>query len=280
MCARRGNDMQRWNYNVSLGNGIPSIGSETHLIVATNGRIHIYEVNLDGRREDDTAKLILLRQPITADSSASEVDTPSIAWGPDKRHFIVCFNQIYVYKFDKETNSTTLVKSIDVGDLAVANVALAEEYIAASSSDKKLHIWNRNTGEKMVYTTPEAEQVDALCDVDLDEDEEEEVLEVISYPLHFSIHGHILVSTSHIGCAICIWNMKTGQLLGRYNNADEERHVDMLPDGIDASDLVYLNYLNAFLCMTGYMNVWSFPTNKRQSDMATSIRRREEMSRD
>ena len=67
------------------------------------------------------------------------------------RIHIVCFNQIEVYKLDKETNNATLIKSIDVGDLAVANVALAEDYIVICSHDRKIHIWNRNTGEKMVY---------------------------------------------------------------------------------------------------------------------------------
>lgn len=71
--------------------------------------------------------------------------------------------------------------------------------------------------------------------------------------------------------------MKTGKLLKRYNNAEKEWYVDMLPDGIDAVDMIHLEHLNAFLCMTSNMNIWSFPTNKKQSLSATSIRRREEM---
>ena len=71
--------------------------------------------------------------------------------------------------------------------------------------------------------------------------------------------------------------MKTGQLLGRYNDAEEEQYTTSLPQGNDATDMVYLKHLNAFLCMEGYMNVWSFPTNKRQYDLAISTRRREEM---
>jgi len=279
ICARHGNDLQRWRYNVHMVNGIPSIGCETHLIVATNGRIHIYEVNLDGRREDDIAELLLLRQTITADSGVNELITPTIAWGPDKRHFIICFNnQIYVYKFDKETGNATLVESIDVGDLVVANVALAEDYIVICSHDRKIHVWNRNTGEKIVYRRSlpggTSEEIDALCDYELDEDEEEELLET-ACELQFSCHGHIVVSTSHIGCAICIWDMKTGRLLKRHNEANEEGVVE----SNDVTDMEYLETLNAFLCMDGYMNIWSFPTNKRQYDMTISTRRREEMVR-
>ena len=51
----------------------------------------------------------------------------------------------------------------------------------------------------------------------------------------------------------------------------------MLPDGVDASDLVYLKHLNAFLCMTGYMYIWSFPRNKSEINNARSIRRREKI---
>lgn len=117
-----------------------------------------------------------------------------------------------------------------------------------------------------------------MCDYDLDEDEEEELLETgTAYELHFSCHGNILVSTSHIGCAICIWDMKTGRLLKRHNEANEEEGIGMLPDGIDASDLVYLKHLNAFLCMTSYMYIWSFPRNQSEINNARSIRRREEI---
>ena len=69
--------------------------------------------------------------------------------------------------------------------------------------------------------------------------------------------------------------MKTGQLLKRYNHAYDEGPTEMLPNGNDATSMVYLEKLNAFLCMAGVMNVWAFPTNNRQRDMANSIRRRE-----
>jgi len=247
-CARRGNDIQRWSYDVSIGLGVPSIGCETHLIIPTNGRINIYEVNLhiEGRREDNNTKLLLFRECIIAANNVSRYDTQFIAWGPDKKHFIVSFNQVEVYKFDKETGNATLVESIDVvgdSDLAVANVALAEDYIVICSHDRKIHIWNRSTGEKMVY--PGADQNGALCDYCSDLDYEEmrdhvdEILEGTVHPIFFSCHGNILVSTSFCGCAICIWDMKTGELLKRFNNAEEERYTNLLPDGNDATDMTY-----------------------------------------
>ena len=96
MCARQGNDVQRWELDCFFGNGIPLIGSETHLLVATNDSILFYAVNLEMRRGNNTAELLLLHQSISAPHGS-----PKIAWGPDKSHFIACFsNQIGVYKFD------------------------------------------------------------------------------------------------------------------------------------------------------------------------------------
>ena len=82
-------------------------------------------------------------------------------------------------------------------------------------------------------------------------------------PLSFSCHGNILVSTSRIGWAVCIWDMKTGELLKRH----------MLPDGTsDVTDMVHLKKLNAFICMNaGYESMLAFPANQRQYEMATSI---------
>lgn len=265
ICARRGNDVQTWQYDLIPG-GVPVIGCETHLIVAIGDTIEIYGVNRVGEG-GDASELISLHQSVTARTGERHEIMQNISWGPDKSHFIVCHpQQICVWKFDVGTGNASLTQTIVTTDLCINNVSLADDYIVASSDDKKLHIWNRTTGEKLLI----------LCDVD---EEDELDMDDIIYPLSMSCHGHILVSTSHQGCALCVWNMNTGELLKRYIDADEERHVDMLPDGIDATDMAYLEHLNAFLCMTGFMNIWAFPTNKRQSDMAKSIRRREERLR-
>ena len=113
----------------------------------------------------------------------------------------------------------------------------------------------------------------ALCDVKHDDelDHEEEVV----WPLSLSCHGSILVSTSHIGCALCIWDMKTGKLLKRHNEASEEGVAEMLTTGIeDVTDMAYLKRMNAFLCMGEFENMWVFPANQRQYDVAASIRNR------
>jgi len=197
-----------------------------------------------------------------------------LTWGPDKTHFIVGYpHKICVLKLDASKNEISLVKTITVPNWEVTNVALAEDYIVASSKDKKVHIWNRSTGDKMVYGLHSGTARDALCDVGVDDELRQN--ELFAHPLHFSCHGHILVSTSHIGCAICVWDMKTGELLKRHNEANEEDGVKMLTEGgRDVTDMVHLKKLNAFICTGEYENMWAFPANRRQYDMAASIWRK------
>ena len=171
---------------------------------------------------------------------------------------------ISVWHFDADADIISLTQTIEAG-IELLSVALADDYVVGASKDKKLHIWNRHTKEK---------KWDGLCDIK-DEDDQLDDVDII-WPLHLSCHGHMLITTSHIGCALCVWNMKTGRLEKRHNDADEERVVDMLPDGIDVTSMAYLKQLNGFLCMTGYMHIWTFPTNARQKQMVDSIRRREE----
>ena len=172
--------------------------------------------------------------------------TNRIAWGDDEAHFIVYhslenFNdasngtrEISVWHFDADAdNNISLLQTIEAG-IELRAVALAEDYVVGASKDKKIHVWDRHTKEK---------KWDGLCDI-ADEDDQLEDYDII-YPLHLSCHGHMLITTSHFGCALCVWNMKTGRLEKRYNDADEERVVDMLPS------MVYLKHLNGFLCMTG-----------------------------
>ena len=113
---------------------------------------------------------------------------------------------------------------------------------------------------------------DALCDIDNGHQSRYEEEEFV-WPLSLSCHGRILVSTSHVGCAICVWDMKTGELLKRHDEANEQGVVEMLPDKMfsDVTDMVYLERLNAFICMGEYQNMWIFPTNQEQSDAATLI---------
>jgi len=284
----QGDFVQQLEYATRNDSGIEIIGCETHLIVAHDGQIQLYEVNHEQQERVhtiNTTELLCLRKDIRVEEGA-EGDTTTLAnlgvlmirklaWAPNKKHFIVGYpHQICVWKFEAAKNEITLVKTITIPVWEVTNVALAEDYIIASSKDRKVHIWNRTTGDKVVYGLTDGTTKDALCDVGV-------TLGPRTFPirpLHFSCHGHILVSTSHIGCALCVWDMKTGKLLKRHNEANEQGVVKMLTEGgKDVTDTVHLKKLNAFICTGEYENMWAFPTNRRQLDMAQSIRRHKDM---
>ena len=288
ICARDKvtHHIQQFEFDTRSGYGIETIGCDTHLIVAHDSRIQLYVVRQGDDNNNNATELLSLRNDIRVEEGArhdnddNELVDRKLAWGPNNSHFVAAYpHKICVWKFDADNNEITLTKTITVPNWEVNNVALAEDYIVASSKNKKVHIWNRSTGDKMVYLTPSVQVqrlVSALCDVKHDDelDHEEEIV----WPLSLSCHGSILVSTSHIGCAICIWDMKTGKLLKRHNEADEQGVVQMLnytTTGIeDVTDMAYLKRMNAYLCMSEYENMWAFPTNQVQSESAISIRNR------
>ena len=277
ICARRGNDLQMWQFSERNGNGIPMIGCKTHLIVACCSIIRVYVVHPVDAKETENAQLLSFGPEITMDSNGDVIN--HLSWGADKTEFIVGItnnndktNRICIYYFDATRDRISLAKRINTFDWQFNNVALANEHIVASSSeDRTLRIWERSICPNVIH--------DNLSDIDLDVDDEGEFLDAIvdGYPHRLSCHGHLLISTSRVGCALCVWDMKRGLLLRRYNHANNENHVDMLPLGSDVTDMVYLEHLNAYLMIEGFMNVWSFPTNSVQNKMSKAIRRREKM---
>jgi hypothetical protein len=110
--------------------------------------------------------------------------------------------------------------------------------------------------------------VHALCDVD--EDEYVDADELV-YHLALVAMGGLLIVSSPIGNALCIWNLKRGQLMKRHNDTIDQR----MTDEVGFTDMVYLQRLNA--CVTMYWStvVWKFPTDKITNEMILSIQQRE-----
>jgi hypothetical protein len=71
--------------------------------------------------------------------------------------------------------------------------------------------------------------------------------------------GDLLIASSHIGNALCIWNLKTGKLMKRHNDTVDQR----MNDEFDVTDMVYLQRLNAFVTMNWSTMVWGFPTDEK-----------------
>ena len=170
--AHRGSVDQRWQYTKRSSCGIPVIGCETHLVVAFDGKIQLYRVNGE---DSSSTELLSLCSSIEVEEGESDADgfiNESVAWGPGNSHFIVGYpHQISVWKLDATTDSVSLTKTITVVEFEVKNVALAEDYIVVSSENKKVHVWNRGTGEKMAYHTTFF-RGNTLCDIGLVGDDE------------------------------------------------------------------------------------------------------------
>lgn len=251
--------------------GIPAIGCETHVIIVTGSTLILYKVS----SVDDVAvalcQSVLLGRGCRNDE---ENFNNAIVWGQSSE-FVLYHSlettddafpgtyELSTWSLDAEADCVSRTLTIQAG-VELGDVAMGEDFIVGSSRDKKIHVWERHTSEKKPFI---------LCDVEEDDQLGEEDC---IFPLRMSCHGHMLVTASHLGCALCVWNIKTGQLLNKYNDADEERRADMLPDGCDVTSMAYLKHLNGFICASGYLDVWVFPMSQSQKENALMILRRED----
>jgi WD40 repeat protein len=195
----------------------------------------------------------------------------SIAWGPDQSNeFVIYYSadnlaELSICHLDSEADSVSRTQFIELEN-ELNQVASSSDFVIGASTDNKIHVWDRRTGEKRPYV---------LCDVEDDEElDEDEIL----YPLRMSCHGHILVTTSYLGCALCVWDISTGRLLRRWNDeAEDEHYTDIMQpgDGPDFTSMAYWRQLNGFICTDGYLNIWCFPVNQDQRSSALDIRNRE-----
>ena len=270
VAAIRGNDTQlvRHERQLRSPNGILLLSCETHLIVCIGNFLKLYRVETD----TVSAELLSFKQSVVTtrendQNMTTDRDDVAISWGSDKSSFVYCRgNEISVWRLDVANDTLNQVKLIDYGedeedaDLEIDNVALGDDFIVGSSTQRDIHIWNRSTGEKLPHV---------LCDID-DENDRLDPDDIIR-ELVLWCCGDILISSSHLGNKLCIWDVKSGELL-----KEHVLELDGLPDGNALTSLAYLPHLNGFMLVTSHFTTFiSFPTNKRQKEMAKSIRRRE-----
>lgn len=249
--------------------GITVIASETHVIFVTGNFINVNRISTSQHHECCAlSQSILLEE---GKQFTSDQYSNTIAWGPDQStEFAVYYsspekNELSNWSVDTETDQISRTNTIQVDtDLELNQVALSSDYIIGASIDKKIHVWERFSGEK---------KHSFLCDVidGLDADD-------VGHPLRMSCHGNILIATSHLGCALCVWDIEKGELLRKCYESFEERFASMLPDGMDATGMAYCKQQNGYICAHGhnqYLNIWLFPTNQEQYDQAIKIRNRE-----
>jgi hypothetical protein len=276
IAARRGNELQQLSLEdidpdfstrtVYADIGIPLLGCETHLILTAFGKIYLFQTGQEN-------KLLSLQQSLTFDSGSDQIGNPeNMCWSPNNCHFAFSYKGSYcirVWKFDAAAGEIEPVQRVVVEeDLLYDNtVALAESFVVVSCNEQKLHVFDRKGGQK----------VHTLCHVDEDEQVD---FHALADPLAMITMGDLLIASSHasshIGNALCIWNLKTGQLLKRHNDALDKRiGRSRFRIGTDVTGMVYLKHLNAFATMNESTVVWGFPTDETTKNMILLIRRRE-----
>jgi hypothetical protein len=255
--------------------GIPMIGSEAYVIMVIGNILNLNKL------PNEAVEDLVLCQSITlgrGHRNDDEAFDNSIAWGADRSTEFAVFHtvgaldvlnqdsdesEISLWRIDTDAEQMVRTQTICT-KTHLGAIELTEDYVIGSCSSKMIHVWDRNTGDMMPYG--------ALCDVDeedqLDNDE-------LTHPLQLSCHGHILVTTSHLGNALCIWNIRTGELLERRNNAEELRFADLMPNGFDVTSMTYWKHLNGFIVANISLGAWCFPMNREQQEAALKIRRRQ-----
>jgi hypothetical protein len=137
------------------------------------------------------------------------------------------------------------------------SIAIGERFLAGCPVGmKEVHIfdWQSGMRSRVVHDDSGSDDDDDVFD------SEEEDAEFI-YPLQMHIVGDLLISTSRLGNALCIWQMRTGSLLHRYEDAFTYRRSYQLPDGVDATSMIHLREegYTAFVTTSYNETVWAFP---------------------
>ena len=245
--------------------------SEKYLIIALGSFMVVYEVKTEpvfsGKNSNFFSRKIGHR---FVDRSDNDAEINDMSWKYCKSSFVVGWpDRIDVYEFNPKSDTIlSLTQRIDSTITpCIQTVALSGKYIVGSCDERKINIWDRKSGNLLHYS---------LCDVDEEDMLNEEDIEVYG-PSGLQVccpdSCEIMISSSHLGPVLCVWNMRTGELLGRY---EEDLHFGLLPnDGPDLSSMVYLEHLNGFLCMIGGLNIWSFPRSFDQEVTMRTIRDRE-----
>jgi hypothetical protein len=145
------------------------------------------------------------------------------------------------------------------------SLAVSNRFVVGSPGEtKRIRIYDKKTG-CMLHD---------LCDV-TDDEEMYEADEII-YGLQMEAIGDLLVSSSYKGCALCVWQMRTGTLLRRYEDSFKLNISDALPEGVDITSMVQLRGWghSAFVTCDGGLTVWAFPEDANGELLLKYMKRR------
>lgn len=275
LCAVRGKQTQQWEQTSVhplsqqdwlVRGGIPILGSERYLIVIASARVYLYDVDLpDGQLVRLKMSVPITQQLITKNPQDIKMPT-SLTWSEFESLFTffeptevaVC-----VWKLDSDEGSVQSIAAVST-ELPIWSVAMSENFIVDSDDEKKIYIWDRQTTR--------------LCHGGLSDLDDEESIDGDDPNLPLTmviVNGDLMVSSSIQGYVICVWNLRTAQLLSRHTDPLDQHVADPMPEGFDVRAMVYLHALNTMVCCTGNLSACAFPTDDVMTVKVLSIRRRE-----
>lgn len=246
-------------------NGILVLGNERHLVLAFNNNLKVFTVN----PTVPTDRVLTLQHHQVIPSLSEQDPALSISWGQDKgTDFITCHHrQINIWRIDEKTEEFAHIDTIIPSDFTPNNAALGDEYVLVSSSENNfLHVWDC---QERNFTHSMFDHDGAL------EEGGEDLLGEPTHPIFLCLLGRFALTTSRVGCALCLYDMKEGTFLVRYDHAESEGQTTYL-NGSDPTDMVYLPDVNGFLIMEHFTNVWAFPRTREERRLMVERRDREE----
>jgi hypothetical protein len=245
--------------NNSQDRGTQLLGSETHLIALFRGNIHIFIPGVNPLLSYASSV------PCFPDmSSRSEFHCEAICWASDEEvshtFALSCQDKcVSLWKLDVQSSQAEHIRDIQDDDDEISgnfdSISLSNCFVACSRSSR-VYIFDRESGKKLHN----------LCDL---EDEDKDVDFDTVYPLTMEAVGDLLVTTSIYGCALCVWQMRTGTLLRRYEDAFERRIAYRHPEGSDVASMVRLKGWDctAFVTNGGGLMLWAFPEDTKGKEI-------------
>lgn len=256
--------------------GIGLLGSEKSLVVFGGGTLYVFRVAMPGGKD-----LPLLKFTFSVALSGEALGSHAMCWAcddlPESFGMVPTKDSIQVWHLSETCYRPTRVQDIAYRltqvqdrDSVFSCLAVGQRYIAASTPDdgKKIHVFDRGNGlEKWA----------------LGDDQTETVQDCI-WGISMQIVGDLLVSSSQLGNALCIWQMRTGTLLRRYDDAFHQGISDYhwrYPRGEDVISLTRLNTFGcgAFITISFNMFLWAFPEDSDSAFRVECLARRERVLR-
>jgi hypothetical protein len=243
--------------------GIKLLGSETHLIALYKRFIVLF------RPDSERLLTYVLKIPLFA--VATPTREPILCWAcldePNTFALSLLHGKINVWEILPDAHQVQHVT--DIVDESICKpfdgLAVSKRFVVGSPGEtKRIRIYDKKIG-CMLHD---------LCDVT--DEEEMYAADAMIYGIQMEAIGDLLVSSSYKGCALCVWQMRTGSLLCRYEDSFKLNISEAMPDGVDIASMVQLRGWghSAFVTFDCSIKVWAFPEDAKGVQLLKHMKRR------